>query len=187
MSERGGEPGSDPVGDFQRWLMRAGARGLGRDVADKVRGTFSGGRGDVWDTATSEPVGESPECQWCPICRAARRFRDSGPGGIGNHLADVGDTLAGFAAEAASIIDTAVRAGAPGTRTADRRDDPGGDSHDGAVVGSAGVPGRPVAHPHDQRDEAADEGGHREERGEAGDGPAEDQRDDQVGGPAEQG
>ena len=31
------EPGSDPIGDFQRWLMKAGARSLGRDVAGRVR------------------------------------------------------------------------------------------------------------------------------------------------------
>ncbi|HEX8009295.1 MAG TPA: hypothetical protein VF482_23035, partial [Trebonia sp.] len=62
MSER--EPGSDPIGDFQRWLMKAGARSLGRDVADKVRSTLGGGDGggrrsaDVWETATTEPPGD---------------------------------------------------------------------------------------------------------------------------------
>jgi len=88
------EPGSDPIADFQRWLMKAGARSLGRDVASKVRSTMGGGsssgkRAGVWETATTEPPGdEPPECQWCPICRAARRYRDSGgtDSGLGSPL-----------------------------------------------------------------------------------------------------
>ena len=78
------EPGSDPIGDFQRWLMKAGAKSIGRDVAGRVRSTLGGGGGraknaDVWETATTEELtDEPPECQWCPICRAARRYRDSG-------------------------------------------------------------------------------------------------------------
>src|SRR5579871_5664605 len=100
------EPGSDPIGDFQRWLMRAGARSIGRDVAGRVRSTFGGpGAGakqaDVWETATTEELtDEPPECQWCPICRAARRYRDSGgqgqPPGFGGQFGGMGDTLAGL-------------------------------------------------------------------------------------------
>ena len=52
-------PASDPLADFQRWLMKAGARSLGRDVADRVRSTVTGGKrgssSDVWETATTEP------------------------------------------------------------------------------------------------------------------------------------
>ena len=48
------QPGSDPIGDFQRWLMRAGAKSIGRDVAGRVRSTIGGGGGakneDVWET-----------------------------------------------------------------------------------------------------------------------------------------
>src|SRR5215470_10948666 len=99
------QPGSDPIGDFQRWLMKAGARSLGREVADRVRTTVSGGKrnsSDVWETATTEPPpDEAPECAWCPICRAARRYRDSGgtaPGaGLGSQIAGVSDTLTGLA------------------------------------------------------------------------------------------
>jgi hypothetical protein len=183
VTERSGEPGSDPVGEFQRWLMRAGARGLSREVADKVRNTIQPGRnrGDVWETAVSEPVGESPECQWCPICRAARQFRDSGPN-LGSRVAGVSDTLVGFAAEAASMFDAALKAGSAGPRPATAR--PGasrpdnGRSDDGTVVGTR-VPG-PVAHPQHQHDEPGDEGTYRAEGGEAGDRPAGDQGDDQV-------
>src|SRR6201993_2584922 len=94
------QPGSDPIGDFQRWLMKAGAKSIGRDVAGRVRSTLGGGGGaksdDVWDNATTEEATYGPpECQWCPICRAARRYRDSGGVGAGQ-FAGVGDTLAGL-------------------------------------------------------------------------------------------
>jgi hypothetical protein len=71
MSENNG----DPVGDFQRWLMKQGAKGMAKQVADKVRttvGVAPDPKADVWETATTEPLGEEPpECKWCPICRAA--------------------------------------------------------------------------------------------------------------------
>ncbi len=112
------EPGNDPIGDFQRWLMRAGAKSMGQQVAGRVRSTFGGnGRGassaDVWETATTEVLTEEPpECQWCPICRAARKYRDSGGAGAppGGQFAGVGDTLAGLTRDAFSLFDAAVRA-----------------------------------------------------------------------------
>jgi hypothetical protein len=116
------EPGSDPIGDFQRWLMRAGARSLGRDVAGRVRSTIGGAgggaskRADVWETATTEVLtDEPPECQWCPICRAARRYRESGvqPPAFGGQFGGVGDTLAGLTRDAFSLFDAAVRASQP--------------------------------------------------------------------------
>ena len=80
-------PGADMLSDLQRWLIKSSARSMRKEISGQVRRTFGGGRSsnasDVWDTATTEippEVGESPECQWCPICRAARRMRDSGPG-----------------------------------------------------------------------------------------------------------
>ncbi len=264
-----GQP-SDPIGDFQRWLMKAGARSLGREVADRVRSTVTGGKrsgsSDVWDTATTEPPpDEAPECAWCPICRAARRYRDSGGtapgGGLGSQLAGVSDTLAGLAQDAFGIFEQALRTtqrpparpsgwpagsspapgsapaasappGAPsagsasatgtgwpdpsvsgsapsgavptdtppsdaptsGTAPADAApaggapsggvSSGGARSDDGPVVG-APVAGRAAVHPQDQDGEAADEGGDRDERGEAGDGPAASGGDDQVERPAE--
>jgi len=111
------EPGSDPIGDFQRWLMKAGARSLGRDVAGRVRSTMGGGtkNADVWETATTEDPTEPPECQWCPVCRAARRYRESGGTGapssatIGGQLAGVSDTLAGLTRDAFSLFDAAMK------------------------------------------------------------------------------
>jgi hypothetical protein len=100
--------GNDPIADLQRWLMRAGARSMANQVADQVRRTVGQerrARGDVWDTATNEaPPEESPECQWCPICQAARAARLSGPG-LMSSVADVGGALASMAQDAVSAFE----------------------------------------------------------------------------------
>jgi hypothetical protein len=169
------QPGNDPIGDFQRWLMKAGARSVGREVADRVRSTIGGGRpsADVWETATTEPPGdEPPECQWCPICRAARRYRDSGGNaGLGPSLAAAGDTLAGLAQDAFGIFEAAVRTqqSRPERRDADSSSSP---SDDGTVVGP-GVAWPTAVHPEHEHREAADERRDTEESGETGDGPAD--------------
>jgi hypothetical protein len=111
--ERAGDkPGGDPVTDFQRWLMKAGARSMANQVADNVRRTLGQekrNKGDVWDTATTEPPpGESPECQWCPVCQAARRMRLSGPG-IGDKLANAGGVLASVVQDAFSVVEQAMK------------------------------------------------------------------------------
>ena len=204
------EPGSDPIGDFQRWLMKAGAKSIGREVAGRVKSTIggvSGGRGankaDVWETATTEePTDEPPECQWCPICRAARRYRDSGGTG-GSQFAGVGDTLAGLTRDAFSLFDAALRASqrpAPpaGGRPAGQgtqgqsapvehglsdhgpSDHGHGHSDHSAVVVGPGIGWPTVVHPQHEDDEAADERGDREEGGEPGDGGADGGADQQV-------
>jgi hypothetical protein len=201
------EPARDPIGDFQRWLMKAGARSMSREVAERVKSTLGGGKASskhasVWDTATSEPPGdEPPECQWCPICRAARRYRDSGSGGgtadLGSQLAGAADALAGLTRDAFSMFEAAVRtpqrpAGAPGkpANSQESPDRPGGSgrpdtpSDDGAVVG-AGVTWAAVVHAEDEDGEAADESGHREEGGEPGDAAADRGGDEQVEGTSE--
>ena len=109
---------SDPIGDFQRWLMKAGAKSLGREVAGRVKSTLGGGGGakhaeDVWDTATTEQLtDEPPECQWCPICRAARKARDSGgsSAGFSEQVAGAADALAGLTRDAFSLFESAMRA-----------------------------------------------------------------------------
>lgn len=175
------EPGSDPIGDFQRWLMKAGARSMGRDVAAKVKSTLGGGGkpANVWETATTEPPGdEPPECQWCPVCRAARRYRESGGtagGGLGSQLAGVGDTLAGFAQDAFTLFESAMRAQ---QRPADSKSD------NGTVVGP-GVAWPTVVHAEHEDSEAPDESGDSEEGGETGDGRADGSGDQQVEGPPE--
>jgi len=104
--------GNDPLADFQRWLMRAGARSMANQVADQVRRTIGQeqrDRGDVWDTATNEPPpDEPPECQWCPICQAARAARLSGPG-LMSSVADVGGALAAMAQDAFSAIEQVMK------------------------------------------------------------------------------
>ena len=205
------QPGSDPIGDFQRWMMKAGAKSIGRDVAGRVRSTLGGGGGgaksdDVWDTATTEELtDEPPECQWCPICRAARRYRDSGGTGAGQ-FAGVGDTLAGLTRDAFSLFDAALRqaqrpAPAPGSRpsapgtpasapaehgpsghTADQGHEHSDHEHSdhGAVVVGPGIGWPTVVHAEHEDDEPADERGDREESGEPGDGGADGGTDQQV-------
>ena len=49
---------NDLIGDFQRWLLRSGARGMSRELADQVRAALGKNQstGDVWETATTQPV-----------------------------------------------------------------------------------------------------------------------------------
>jgi hypothetical protein len=208
------QPGSDPIGDFQRWLMKAGAKSVGREVAGRVKSTMGGKSrvkdSDVWETATTEGItDEPPECQWCPICRAARRYRESGGTGA-PQFAGVGDTLAGLTRDAFSLFDAALRqaqrpAPPAGARPADHAPaghgpsapepsgqapaEPGhsdhGHSDHGAVVVGPGIGWPTVVHPEYEDDEAANERGDREERGEPGDGRADGGTDQQVEGTAE--
>jgi hypothetical protein len=104
--------GNDPVADFQRWLMKAGARSMANQVADQVKrslGAEKAARGDVWDTATTEPPpNEPPECQWCPVCQAARAARLSGPG-LGAKLTGAGGVLASVVSDAFSAFEQAMK------------------------------------------------------------------------------
>ena len=199
------EPARDPIGDFQRWLMKAGARSLSREVANRVRTTLGGGasankHASVWETATTEPPGdEPPECQWCPICRAARRYRDSGGTAtpdIGSQLAGVGDVLAGFTKDAFSLFEAAVRnpqrpPGAaatqkpPGAATPSAPSAPSASSDDGPVVGPGVTWAAAVVHAQDEDSEPADKGGHAEEDGEPGETAADSGGDEQVEGSPE--
>lgn len=106
--------GSDPIADFQRWLMKAGARSMANQIADQVKRTLGAERrysGDVWDTATNEPLpGEPPECQWCPICQAARAARNGGAAGLGAQLANAGAALGSVVQDAFSAFEQAMKA-----------------------------------------------------------------------------
>ena len=127
-------PGADLLAGFQRWLIRSGARSMRRELTGQVRRTISGSpaKADVWDTATTEPPPEthdSPECAWCPICQAARRIRESGPG-LSGQLAGVGDAVATAVQEALSAFDS-VLSTRPRTESS-RPSRPGGTSTTGA-------------------------------------------------------
>ena len=117
MTER--DSGGDPLGDLQRWLMRTGARSVTKDLTSRTRRALGQDqtKADVWDTATNRPVAEdeAPECAWCPVCRAARRLREtrqgSSPGpGLGSQLAGAGDALASVVQEAYSAFESAMKA-----------------------------------------------------------------------------
>ena len=116
MTERDSQPGGDPIGDLQRWLMRSGARSISKDLTGQVRRALgqesSGKRADVWDVATTRPARdeEAPECAWCPVCRAARRLRESRQGSQGSPLAGAGDALASVVQEAYSAFEAVMRA-----------------------------------------------------------------------------
>jgi hypothetical protein len=118
VTDGNGSSGSDPIGDFQRWLVRSSAKSLSRELKDQFRraaGGSSQGRADVWETATTEPPptpGEPPECAWCPICRAARRARQSGPG-LASQVAGAGDALFGIAQDALSAVEATLSARPP--------------------------------------------------------------------------
>jgi len=104
---------SDPIADFQRWLMKAGARSMANQVADQVKRTIGTERrssGDVWDTATNEPSpNEPPECQWCPICQAARAARNGSAAGLGAQLASAGGVVASVVQDAFSAFEQAMK------------------------------------------------------------------------------
>jgi hypothetical protein len=181
-------PGADMLSDLQRWLIRSSARTMRKELTGQVRRTFSGGQrtstANVWDTATNEippDAGESPECQWCPICRAARRMRDSGPG-IGGQLSGAGDAVASAVQDAVSALDSILgkasgsraseprtggpRAGAP-RAGAPRADAPraGGPSAGGAWAGeSRGASGARASRPAAESATTSDAGAGTEQR-----------------------
>jgi hypothetical protein len=107
---RQNDSGPDLLGDLQRWLIRSSARNMRRELEDQVRRTIGGQRqdkADVWDVATTEippEVGEAPECQWCPICRAARRMRDRP--GLGGQLSGAGEAVATAVQDAIGALDS---------------------------------------------------------------------------------
>ncbi len=166
---RPAKPASDPMADFQRWLMRAGARSMANQVADNVRRSIgqqrraSKGSGDVWDTATTElPPGEPLECQWCPVCQAARRLRVSGPG-LGAKLADAGGVLAGVLQDTFSVVDQMMKS-PPSERQSGHQSTTGPVNGADAAHPAAAYPeaGRPAAahpeaaHPEEGRPKPAD-------------------------------
>ena len=111
MTQDSRQQGSNPIADFQRWLMRSGARGFGREIGGNLRRTFGyGDDDDVWESATREPQGgEPPECEWCPLCQAARRLKDSGPG-LGPHLSAAGDIVASVVQDAVGAFESLLAA-----------------------------------------------------------------------------
>ena len=87
---------------------------MANQVADQVKRTIGAERrdsGDVWDTATNElPPNEAPECQWCPVCQAARAARVGGASGLGAALSGAGTVLSSVVQDAFSVFEQAMKA-----------------------------------------------------------------------------
>jgi len=150
-------PGIDLTGDIQRWLIRSGARSMRRELGEQFRKAWTGQRAeptnpaDVWNTATTEPppeLSEAPECAWCPVCRAARRIRESGPG-LGGQLAGAGDAVAAAVQEALSAFDSVLSA-RPRAEPADRPARPATD--DRPETSAPDAPSEGPDHEPDDRD-----------------------------------
>jgi hypothetical protein len=118
----------------------------------------------VWDAATTEvppEEGEAPECQWCPICRAARRMRESGPG-LGGQLTTAGEAVAAAVQDAINAFDSVLRTGGHGTSPGTSGHTSPGTSGHGTSPGtsghgtSSGTSGRPGAKPGQEQQAAED-------------------------------
>jgi hypothetical protein len=127
VTEPSKQSGSDPVGDLQRWLVRSGARSVTRQLSGQIR-TALGGRkpstSDVWEAATSD-YDESPECAWCPICRARRRLRESG---LGAGVSAAADAVGVVMQDAMSAFEAAVSAAGRPARPRDTAAQPPGET-----------------------------------------------------------
>jgi hypothetical protein len=129
VTQQPGGSGPDLIGDFQRWLIRSSAKGVGRQVTGRIRSALGRNQqqqtGDVWETATTEPPEEAPECAWCPLCRAARLLRETKPG-RDTRVTAVSDALGTVVQDAFNVLEAALATTAR----------PGGA--DGRRAGSAG-------------------------------------------------
>jgi hypothetical protein len=136
---------------------------MSRELADQVRAALGKNQstGDVWETATTQPVpAEAPECAWCPLCRAARIVREAKPG-RDKRVAAVGDALTTVVQDAVSVLEAALaatgrnaggngraEAAGPGTRgypaagaAAEAAPGPGGQTAASGPGGQAAAPG----------------------------------------------
>jgi len=110
VTQQPGGSGPDLIGEFQRWLIRSSARGMGRQVSGQLRAALGRNQqptGDVWETATTEPPDEAPECAWCPLCRAARLLRETKPG-RDTRVTAVSDALGTVVQDAFNVLDAAL-------------------------------------------------------------------------------
>src|SRR5215469_3169070 len=83
---------------------------MGRQVSSQIRAALGRNQqptGDVWETATTEPPGEAPECAWGPLCRAARLLRETKPG-RDTRVTAVSDALGTVVQDAFNVLDAAL-------------------------------------------------------------------------------
>ncbi|SRR6266487_3452009 len=106
---------ADLASEVQRWLIRRSARNMRDEFGDQVRRAFRGqdaDPADVWETATTEPpdpVGEAPECAWCPVCRAARRIGQTRAAGGGAAGSVISDAAGSVISDAADVMTAAIK------------------------------------------------------------------------------
>jgi hypothetical protein len=143
MTQQPGRSGTDLIGDFQRWIVRSGARSVSREVSGHLRSALGRNEraADVWESATADPgQAEAPECAWCPVCRAARVLRESGPG-VTSQVAAASDALAALVHDAMSVVESALasagRTAGPGTGSAGAGRAPSGSAWDRAAQSGA--------------------------------------------------
>lgn len=139
MTQQSKGSGPDLIGDFQRWLVRSSARSVSREVSGHLRSVLGlGAPGvDVWESATSTAPDEAPECAWCPVCRAARMLRESGPG-VTSQMAAASDALAGLVQDAMSVVESALAsAGRPAGSGTGAAGTPSGTAWDRAHRGGS--------------------------------------------------
>jgi hypothetical protein len=166
-----GSPGSDIWNDVQRWFIRSSARSMRREISGQVRKSFGGGRADnsdAWNTATTEvppAEGEAPECQWCPICRAARHMRESNPG-LSGQLSGAGDAVASAVQDAIKAFDSLLSRTAGytgGSREAGSRDawsrEAGSGEAGSGEAGSRDAWSREAGQPESRKDDVKPDSG----------------------------
>ncbi len=143
MTDQPRQSTGDLIGELQRWLVRSGARGVSRQLNGQIRTVLGGNqsRADVWETATADHL-ESPECAWCPICRARRRLRESGPG-LASGVAAAADAVNVVMQDAMSAFEAAVAAAG---RQARPRPEPGssGEVWEDAAAEPPGATSAPI-------------------------------------------
>ena len=144
MTEQPRQSTGDLIFELQRWLVRSGARGVSRQLNGQIRTALGGSqsRADVWETATADHQ-ESPECAWCPICRARRRLRESGPG-LASGVAAAADAVNVVMQDAMSAFESAVAAAGRQARTRPEPGSPGEVWEDAAAEPPAATPVPPV-------------------------------------------
>ena len=133
MTQQPGGSGPDLIGEFQRWLIRSSARGMGRQVSGQIRAALGRNQqptGDVWETATTEPPDEAPECAWCPLCRAARLLRETKPG-RDTRVTAVSDALGTVVQDAFNVLDAALATTGRAASGDARRGGPAGTARSG--------------------------------------------------------
>ena len=154
---RGRDPGRDLTAEFQRWLIRSSARNVRQELTGQFRSRLGRAeRENVWEVATTEPPpdpsGEAPECAWCPVCRAARKIRESAPS-VGGQLAGASDVVAAAVQEAMSAFEAAVSMGQRGGRASGFPADAyPADRFPADRFPVAGAPGEGADHEPDDRD-----------------------------------